>query len=197
MAKRLIKDHWNKSKLHEVEIDLAELDHPASAYSAETKLEAAMIYAVTGSPKEAAKFANVPHETVKKWATNAKWWPKAVAQCKAAKSDELDGRLTGLIHKATARMEEILENGIPEIDKQTGAIVGWKQIPLNHLTQMMSHLFDKRALQRGEATTRAGNEKDTQEDHIKKIQATLEQYSGVESGLTHTPPTEGGKSVSK
>lgn len=116
-----------------------------------TKLEAAIAYLMTGSTEEAGRMVNVPGRTIRSW-TQESWWEDVIKEAQTVKQKELDAIWTGLIHKAADKLRTTIDEGETVLTK-TGET---KKIPVKakDLAIIMSIAVDKRALMRGQATSR-------------------------------------------
>jgi len=117
----------------------------------ETKLEVAIAYLMTGSSYEAARLCNVPGRTIRYWMQES-WWEDILSEARTVKQKELDAIWTGLIHKAADSLRKRLDEGDVVLDK-------WgkeRNLPVKakDLALIMSMVTDKRALARGQATSR-------------------------------------------
>lgn len=115
-----------------------------------TKLEAAIAYLMTGSAEEAGRMVNVPGRTIREW-TKESWWEDVIKEAQTVKQKELDAIWTGLIHKAADKLRTTIDEGETVLTKN-----GEIKIPVKakDLAIIMSIAVDKRALMRGQATSR-------------------------------------------
>ena len=155
------------------EFDLAHLYHPQSQYTPEQKMQVAMYWVVTGSPKTIAKQTGIPEQTIKSWAKKAEWWPDAVAECRKEKQAELDGQLSGILDLALSSIHDRLNNGDEIIDKNGNAVR--KKVNAADLGRLFSQVYDKRALLRGDPTARS--ERTTTESDLDKLEKRLKQIA--------------------
>jgi hypothetical protein len=82
------------------------------------KAEAALAWIVTGSCSKAANMVGVPVPTFRYW-MSSQWWDSAVEYARRTKQTELEGSLTGIIHKALENVNLRLSEG-DEVISATG-----------------------------------------------------------------------------
>ena len=116
-------------------------------------MRAAMAMTITGESEAAGKLCNIPGRTIRWW-MDQDWWPSLVQDARRRKSQELDGIFTSIIHKATSQIVDRLDNGDTVILAKTGEEKK-RPVGAKDLAIITSILVDKRALGRGEATTRS------------------------------------------
>ena len=155
------------------DFDLSEMYHQNSKYTAEEKMQAVVAYITTGTSKQAAKYCVVPPNTIRYWKASATWWPEAVAYARQMKQEELDARMTRVIDLAVGEVEDRLING-DEVVRQGGEIVR-KKMGGKEAATTAAILFDKRALIRGEPTSRT--ERVSVDDQLNQLKDSFEKFS--------------------
>lgn len=118
--------------------------------SAETKINVLLHYALYGSIKDAAEYAEVDPRTVSRWKQTARWWDTELAKVRRAKTDQLDGKFDKMIEKTNEQLLDRIENGDFKLDKNGTQV----RLPMGgrDLVMISAILFDKQRLLRGEAT---------------------------------------------
>lgn len=143
-----------QERLHELSWeDIEGLDHPQSKYHPEQKINAVTTFLLTHSLLKAATFSGVPYGTVRKWSSESPWWKEVLSRIRKQKNDELDARLSITIDKTMGEIEDRLEHGdvvIRPSGEQVRKPLGGKE-----LVTMLGILYDKRALMRGDPTSRS------------------------------------------
>jgi len=81
----------------------------------------------------------VPGATIREWAADAEWWPLLLSAIRERQGIELDAKITGTLNKALDKIAQGLDN-----DKVTA----------RDAAVTFAILYDKRALARGQATSR-------------------------------------------
>lgn len=164
-----------------LDIDLKELYSPKSKYTPEQKIEAVAAYMITGTIKSAAKICGIPRKTVSDWKNQALWWDDTLRECRKKKQDELDANFTGVIHTAVGKLLDRVEQGDPKLQKD-GSIIS---IPMSgrDLAISMSILFDKRALLRGDPTSKV--EKTSERERLEQLSKQFTEMTNKvqEAGL--------------
>lgn len=142
-----IKEDWE---------DKIPYTHPAlfgPGYPPDLKINACMAWVLTGSPKRAERMTGVPAQTISAWKRNATWWPEVELGCKANLQSELEGKYTHLMHLMVDEAIDRVENGDIKYDSHKDKYV---EVPISakDLASMSAIFFDKRALMRGDPTSR-------------------------------------------
>lgn len=130
--------------------------HPAlfgRGYPPDLKIAACAAYISKGSFYRAERMTGVPKETIRSWSKNAEWWPHVSSGIRQTLQAELDGRFTGLLHQSADEIEDRLENGDIKWDAKSQS---YKVVPVTakDAAVITSILFEKRALLRGDPTSR-------------------------------------------
>lgn len=133
---------------------LADIYDPHARYPAEIKIASAMGYLMTGSCRGASKITGVSHQMISEWKNKAQWWPIVFAKVKREKQDELDAKLTGMIDDLTAGISDRLENG-DEVITSSG-LKKYRKVGAKDMTVMLSIMFDKRSMIRGDPISISG-----------------------------------------
>lgn len=145
---------------------LMELIPDNPPYSAYDRMEVLQVYMIKGSLKQTAKITGVPFSTIQKWRAKQGWWELALQELREQKNDEVDARITGIIDKTLDQMDDRVANGDYVMDKM-GELVR-KPVSLKDLAVGgLAVPFDKRALMRGQPTSRTEHVTDT--DRVKKL----------------------------
>lgn len=140
-----------------------------TSWQPEDRLNAAYTYVLTGSIIQTSQVTGIPERTLKDW-IKSEWFQELMLEAKERKQEELDGQWTGLIHLIANRLEERVKNGDPIVDRKSGE-VSYIPVKAKDLAIINSILIDKRAMARGEPTSRA--EKVSTKSHLDQIQEKL------------------------
>jgi hypothetical protein len=146
-------------------------------YGKEQKLHAVMVYAVTGSVMEMSRQTGLPYDLVRDWKNKSQWWPDVMEEVRKELADELDGKLTGIMAKLTDHIIDRIENG-DEIHTKEGLVR--KKIDGKSLAVMLSIVYDKRAIARGDPTSRT--ERSTSEATLDKMIGRFEELAKTMGG---------------
>mgnify|MGYP003655931988 CR=1 FL=1 len=128
-------------------------------WTPEERIMAATYYSVTGSSLQAAERckqagADIPASTIRKWKNQSTWWKPVLHEVRKSKQEELDAKLTNIIMEGTDQLADRIINGNHKLNNRTGDV---ERIPMssNELSRDAIGIpFDKRALMRGDATSR-------------------------------------------
>ena len=160
-----------------------------SVYTQEQKIEAVSLYCSGSSLADVSKKLKIPHTTIMNWKKRSNWWDEIALKYRKDLQVELDTKLTNVIHKTLEELNERLNYGDHKYDVKTGDTV---RIPVNSrdLAVIMSNLYEKRALIRGEATSIKQESQatlQTLEDKFKSFALQLQQKDVV-SVVENTTP---------
>lgn len=146
----------------------------SSKYTPADKIAAATAWMVTGSLQKASAYCGIPDRTIATWRTK-EWWQQLTAQVRKEKSDELDAMMTGVLHKAVDAVADRIENGDSFV-KKDGTIA---KIPMKgkDIASSLAMIFDKRALGRGDPTSRS--EKVSTDTRLKQLKEQFEKFSNA------------------
>lgn len=124
----------------------------AEKYTVDDKLQAAIAYVITGDSLNASKLCGIPDRTIRAW-TATEWWDDILAEANASYQSKLDAVWTKILHKASDKMVERIEQGDPVVDAKTRE-VRYVPVKLRDLAIATAVMTDKRSLMRGQATRR-------------------------------------------
>ena len=141
-----------KYELKPNKYDLAELYSSKARYTVEEKLAAVLAYVMTGSVRGVVRLTGFRQQTISAWKNESSWWTDAYMSIKKEKQDEIDGGLTTIIHAASSEIIDRITNGDEFIDKNGDA--RRKKMTGKELAWVMGISYDKRALLRGDPTSR-------------------------------------------
>jgi len=116
----------------------------------EKKQEALRHFLSTGSKVETCMALRIPVKTLYNWSCQD-WWKDGIKEVRNENIDKTDAKLTALIDKALAGVEDRMEKGETVFDPKTGKerVVPIKARDLNTI---FTTLLDKRQLLRKEPT---------------------------------------------
>ena len=137
-------------------------------YSAEEKIRTAALWLMGHSSYELEPILQIPAETIRTWMVSS-WWKDLLKELRRAKNDELDIMLTRVMHKTAKQLEDRVENGNYKFNPKTGE---QERVPLSSSELAKDGLgipFDKRALTRGDATSRRENVEVNQEAMLEQL----------------------------
>jgi len=160
--------------------DLQSLDTFYSKYTKDQKIEAVSLFCKGHTINEISRMLDIPTTTMINWRERSSWWNDIALKNKKDKQVELDNRLTSTIHKALDELADRLDNGDQKPDRQGNL----QYVPLSgrDLAIILSSLYEKRALIRGEATsikTESKNSLLALEDKFKSFALQLKEKDVV------------------
>lgn len=136
----------------DLNIDLSDLYAPNSPYSPEQKIAAAQAYLITGTSVKAQKYCGVKADIIRTWKNKSNWWAEVFQTVKKQKNDELEATFTQIMDKGLHAVADRIENGDTKVQKDGSTI----KVPMGgkELAIVVSIMYDKRALLRGDVTSR-------------------------------------------
>ena len=129
-------------------------------WTPEDRIMACTYYAITGNSLQAAEKCKghggkeIPASTIRKWKNYSAWWKPVLHEVRKSKQEELDAKLTNIIMEGTDQLSDRILNGNHKLNNRTGEL---DRIPMSSSELSRDAIgipFDKRALMRGDATSR-------------------------------------------
>jgi len=131
---------------------------PQSKWPPEAKIMACTFYSIRGSYNRvekdmAATEYQVPRDTIAAWCNKSSWWKPLTTQIRKANDEELDAKMTGIIHKSADQLNDRVENGNlkPTGKKDENGNPIFERHPLTSAELArdgIGIMYDKRALSR-------------------------------------------------
>jgi hypothetical protein len=183
------KDLWNNPRfIPEEGWELNELDlySETSKYTPDQKRDMVYAFCSSGNLKKAAQICSVPYEDIKKFRQVSPWFSELVKEYKKERQDELDARMSEIIEAGIGNILDRIHNGDTIMNHKSGKL---EKRPLSALdmTRVVAILFDKRAMMRGDPTTRT--EKVSTEATLKVIMDRMEGVAeklGIEKKIENS-----------
>ena len=143
----------------------------------EHKVEAASVYAVTGSLQRTSELTGVPERTLQSW-RQTEWFQNLLREIWAENNEKIDAKFTAIIEKSLDQVIDRLDNGDYHVTRD-GKLVR-KPISAKELSLVQAINVDKRQLLRGLPTSRSeagqsGAEKTV--SRLEKLAETFEQLA--------------------
>ena len=159
-----------------------------SKYTLAEKMQACNYYVVKGGNSiSASKHTGIPAQTIRTW-TKTQWWAEMVQEIRKRHQDRLDGKFTAVIDKLYDELIDRIDNGDEIWDSKSGQIIH-RAMSGKDISMIMDKIIEKRALMRGEPTSRTANmsvDKKMEElqkkleERTKKQQEAIEESENVE-----------------
>lgn len=143
-------------------------------YTPTEKLFALCAWLVTGTPKKASQFCGIPAGTISAF-KQTNWWKSSLEIIQKDRQGDLDLALTKVIHKAAEVQLDRLEKGdiVPQIVKGEVQYVA-RPVTARDAAVVASQMADKRALMRGDPTTRVEK---TSSQRLNELQKQFEKFA--------------------
>ena len=159
------------SSIYDVDIPMTR----CSVHTPDARRHAAIAWVITGTSTEAGRVTGIPHRTIQEW-TQKEWWQPLVATARAEHNEQIDARFTAILDKATQVLDRKLDSAMANPD----AVASIKELAV-----VAAVIYDKRALMRGDPTSR--QERVNSSD---KLQALKAQFRQIREGSTDGEVTE-------
>lgn len=137
-------------------------------YTAEEKIEVCQYWMSGLASRAIEPYVNIPAATIRYWMQQP-WWKELLKELRKAKNEELDNKLSRIIDKSADALIDRIENGNFKVNPRTGDL---ERIPLTSSELSKDGLgipFDKRALTRGDATSRVVKEEASPEKLLEQL----------------------------
>jgi len=153
-----------------------------SKYTDEDRRYACLIMAIKGNVLAVSRETKIPETTLRDW-IKTDWWVDMCAEVREQKQQELDSKWTEIIELATSKVTERLKNGDYAKHDNTGKVL-YKPVSAKDAQMVAAIGYDKRALQRGDPTSRT--EKVSVEKRLDNLTERFTQVSEqARKPLTH------------
>lgn len=142
----------------------------------EKKIEAATIYAVTGSLPRAAELSGVPIQTLRSWRAQEDF-QALLREVWEENNEKIDAQYTDIIEKTLVQLLDRLNNGDHRISP-LGAVV---RVPISakDLQGIQASTVDKRQLLRGLPTSRSESGVSVKETTVKRLEQLAETFESL------------------
>lgn len=147
----------------------------AGEYLLEDKVRAVIYFNVLKTLKEVYRITAIPYNTLLSW-KKQEWWDKLEQQVITARNKELDTMMTNIMHKSMDELQDRLEYGDEVYNYKTGEMVR-KKVGAKELATIVSTVWDKRELGRGNATSRS--ESISREEGLEKIEEQFKKFANA------------------
>ena len=138
-----------------------------------TRVQAVLAYSSVGTIKGASEITGVPEATIRDWRKQP-WWEELKMELRERKNEEIDAKMTEIIDMTLETQKDRLINGDAKWDSKRGIVVR-VPVTMKDAAVVAAINYDKRALQRGEATQRV--EKVTTEQRLASLSKTFTQFA--------------------
>lgn len=115
--------------------------HPVDGkhHSPEVKYNVVTNYLATGNLKIAAASVGIPYETVRKW-HQMDWWKEYEFDIANAKKTETSNKLSKIVDKSLALLEDRLDNGDYVVNQKTGEVCR-RPVQIRDINQVMNNVL--------------------------------------------------------
>lgn len=139
-------------------------------YTPEQIIQGCAYYVVLGNVNRAARFVGIPAQTIYDW-TKKEWFKQLTKQVRDLKQDELDSKLTEIIMKGSELILDRIEHGDVKVVNGEERRIG---MGADILARVIGIAYDKRALSRGDPTSRTDS-KGSQQEILKALEDKFAQ----------------------
>jgi hypothetical protein len=121
-----------------------------------------------------SELTNVPEATIRKW-RKEDWWDNVVAEAKRSQRAELNSRLSRIVDKALATLEDRLDKGDFVLNQKTGQIVR-RQVPFREVSKVATEILDKQ-IKIDKLDNELPQEQATVKDALKQLAAEFAKFN--------------------
>ncbi len=150
----------------------ADIYDPRAKIDPEMKIHAAMCFMMAGTVTGCANLCGIDSRTISNWKNKSQWWDAVLAKVRKEKQDELDAALSEVIHTSVDALKDRLKDG-DEVVTKDGIVR--KQVGGRDLATILSTLYDKRSMVRGDPTSIT--RKETSADVLSNIRDEMEKIA--------------------
>jgi len=143
------------------------MTHTRVGYPIEQVINLAVAYISSGSLRGAAKVAAVNASVAQDW-SKQQWFSDVLDLVRFEHQKKLDGKMTALLEKSVKELEDRLTKG--DVDARTGER---RPVSASQIASVFATIYDKRALIRGEPTSRV--ERVSVDQQLNKLQDRFEK----------------------
>lgn len=145
-------------------------------YPPEKMIEAATIYAATGSLEKTAELTKVPEKILSKWRRQPDF-QALLREVWEENNEKIDARLTRIIEKSLDALLDRLDNGDFHVTRD-GKLVR-KPISAKELSLVQAINVDKRQLLRGLPTSRSEGQGSPQEKLVQRLEKLASTFEDL------------------
>jgi len=142
------------------------MSHTRVLHPVEKVIELASRYITSGNLRGSARDSEVNIETASDW-SKQQWFHDVLDLVRFEHQKKLDGKITALLDKSLNELQDRLEKG--DIDARTGKR---RPVMAAQVASILGTLYDKRALIRGEPTSRV--ERTSVDQRLNKLHKAFE-----------------------
>lgn len=124
-----------------------------------------------GNSITAAKYTGVPAQTIRGW-TKTDWWVEMCAEVRKKHASKFDSKMNYAMDMMMEALMDRVRNGDEVLWAKTGEMVK-KAMSGRDLSTALNQVIEKRALLRGDATSRAGSV--SSDKQMETLQAKMEE----------------------
>lgn len=154
-----------------------------SNYPEDKRRQAVLVWVMSGNMEDVSRKTGIPARTLQDWKKNADWWDSLVTEFRAQKNEELDAAYTKIIHDISEAIKDRVMYGDYIVNKDGST--SRKPVNMKDLAVSGAVLFDKRALNRGDPTSRT--ERTTTDAQLAKL---ADAFKAASKGKPLQPPAK-------
>jgi hypothetical protein len=152
-------------------------------YPDQKYIEAATLYAVTGSFKRVSELTDVPAGTIRAWTQEARF-KDLLREIRQENNEVIDAKFTEIVEKSCDLILDRFENGDHVWDAKSGQLIR-RPINAKDLSQIGANTLTKRQLIRGEPTARV-----EQVSEDTRLERLAEQFTKIANQFKEAPKLE-------
>jgi hypothetical protein len=145
-----------------------------SNYPIEKKIEVITQWLVLGNLKQVSALTGVSYDLIRHW-RGEQWWPELEAEIRQAQNIEMDTKLSKIVEKSLAAVDDRVENGDFIYDQKSGKVVR-KPVALRDVHRVAVDLIDRQEVLRKGQKDRGEVSKVSVDEHLKMLANQMAQW---------------------
>lgn len=151
---------------------------PGTHWPMEKKIEAVTVYLQVGNMRIVSGATGVPYQLLRLWKTQP-WWREYEFEIKNAKRSDTNTKLTKIIDKSIAILEDRLENGEVVLNNKTGELIR-KPVSMKDTLSVTRELFNQQtALDKQKIDESSLQQQESIQDTLKQLAEEFAKFNGT------------------
>ena len=172
-----VSPHWTTPYSKLAVGRMKKVHKPNGTWAPEKKIEVVTKWLALGSLKQVAADTGVDYGLIRKWRTQA-WWSEIEAEVRASRHMQVDNKLSRIVDKSLALLQDRLENGDFVLNQKTGEVMR-KPISIRDANKVAVDMLTRQvAQQKLEVEVKDTNQKQTIQDQLKMLAEEFSKFNG-------------------
>jgi len=172
-----VSPHWTTPYKKLAVGRMKKVHKPNGTWAPEKKIEVVTKWLALGSLKQVAADTGVDYGLIRKWRTQS-WWSEIEAEVRASRHMQVDNKLSRIVDKSLALLQDRLENGDFVLNQKTGEVMR-KPISIRDANKVAVDMLTRQvAQQKLEVEVKDTNQKQTIQDQLKMLAEEFSKFNG-------------------